>query len=591
MERRLAAIMATDVVGYSRLIRADEEGTIAALQALRVDLVDPKIAEHHGRIVKLMGDGMLVEFASVVDAVHAAVETQQAMIDHNAEVPADKRIELRIGINLGDVVIDGDDIQGDGVNVAARLEGIAEPGGICVSGMVYEGVRDRIDVPFEDLGEQTVKNIDRPIRVWRWSEKVTGNVPTASSGMEALPLPDKPSIAVLPFTNMSGDPEQEYFSDGITEDIITELSRFGVLYVVALNSSFAFKEKAVSIQEIGRKLGVHYVVEGSVRRAGNRVRITAQLIEAETGNHIWAERYDRELEDIFTVQDEVTRSIVGVLPGRVEEAVAERASRKRTDNMKAYELLLKGKSIRDSFSTDGTAKARELFEKAIELDPRYAKAHAYLADTYFMDLFMGVATADAPQRSLHHARTAMELDSSDVANHDQLGFAYIGAGLWEDAAGQFDRALSKVVVEAEPMTWIGYGLLMLGRAEEAREVVMRAIQLNPLHPPSFYWVLGQACYFAKRHEEVTRIMVGRALLNSFAYACLAGAYGQLGRRSKARVALEDFVRERHREFDSRDMVVTADTIDVLAGGYRRMWRHESDWEHLADGLRKAGLPE
>jgi TolB-like protein len=402
---------------------------------------------------------------------------------------------------------------------------------------------------------------------------------------------DKPSIAVLPFKNMSGDPEQDYFSDGITEDIITELSRFGVLYVVARNSSFAFKGDTVSIQEVGRKLGVHYVVEGSVRRAGNRVRITAQLIDAESGNHVWAERYDRELEDIFAVQDEVTRSIVGVLPGRVEEAVAERASRKRTENMKAYELLLKGKSVRDSFNAEDTARARQLFEKAIELDPRYAKAHAYLADTYFIDLFMGVATTDAPQRSLLHARKAMELDSSDVAHHDQLGFAYIGAGLWEDAAAQFDRALSKVVVEAEPMTWIGYGLLMLGRAGEAREVVMRAIQLNPLHPPSFDWVLGQACYFAKRHKEVARIMVGRALLNSFAYACLAGAYGQLERQSEAQAALEGFVRERHREFDSRDMLVAADTIDVLAGGYRRMWRNESDWEHLADGLRKAGLPE
>ena len=268
MERRLAAIMATDVVGYSRLIRADEEGTLEALKALRADLIDPKIAEHHGRIVKLMGDGMLVEFASVVDAVHAAVETQQALIDHNSDVPAEKRIELRIGINLGDVVIDGDDIQGDGVNVAARLESMAEPGGICVSGTVYESVRDRMDVPFEDLGEREVKNIDRPVRVWRWS--VAARVGPTVTESEPLPLPDKPSIAVLPFTNMSGDPEQEYFSDGITEDIITELSRFRSLFVIARNSSFAFKGEAVDLAEVAERLGVRYILEGSVRKAGGR---------------------------------------------------------------------------------------------------------------------------------------------------------------------------------------------------------------------------------------------------------------------------------------------------------------------------------
>ena len=309
MERRLVAIMSADVVGYSRLIRADEEGTISALKALRADLVDPKLDEHNGRIVKLMGDGMLAEFPSVVDAVRAAVETQIAVAKHNADLPKDKRIEFRVGINLGDVVIDGDDIQGDGVNMAARPEGLAEPGGICVSGMVYEGVRDRIDIPFEDLGEQEVKNIDRPVRVWQWIAD-TGLTASISAKLdEPLALPDKPSIVILPFDNMSGDPDQEYFSDGITEDITTELSRFDELFVIARNTAFTYKDQNLNVGEVARELGVHFVLEGSVRKAGNRVRINVQLIDGQNGNHLWAERYDGSIEEMFDLQDQVTQQV------------------------------------------------------------------------------------------------------------------------------------------------------------------------------------------------------------------------------------------------------------------------------------------
>ena len=305
MERRLAAIMVTDVVGYSRLIRSDEEGTLAALKALRTDLIDPKIAEHHGRVVKLMGDGMLAEFASAVDAVRAAVEAQRAVAERNADLPEDKRIAFRVGINLGDVVVDGDDIHGDGVNVAARLEGLAEAGGICISGGVYDQVRDRIDFPFEDLGEHQVKNIDRPVRVWRWVTDGVAAAGTASAD-KPLPLPDKPSIAVLAFDNLSGDPDQEYFADGIAEDIITALSKFRWFFVIDRNSSFTYKGKSVDVKQVAEELGVRYVLEGSVRKAGSRVRISAQLIDAATGNHVWAERYDRELADIFDLQDEMT---------------------------------------------------------------------------------------------------------------------------------------------------------------------------------------------------------------------------------------------------------------------------------------------
>ena len=327
MERRLAAILATDVVGYSRLIRADEEGTIAALKTLRADVIDPKLAEHHGRIVKLMGDGMLAEFPSVVDAVRAAVETQQAVAEHNSDLPKDKWIEFRVGINLGDVVIDGDDIHGDGVNLAARLEALAEPGGICISAAVYDQVRDKLDMPFRDMGEQDVKNIDRPVRVWQW---VAGTAPgTAGSPASSSPLalPDKPSIAVLPFDNMSDEMDQEYFADGLTEDIITELSRFQTFFVIARHSAFVYKGKAVSVQDVGCELGVHYVVEGSVRKAGDRLRVVVQLIEAASGNHIWAERYDRELGDIFDLQDELTQAIVAAIPGRLESADLNRIKR------------------------------------------------------------------------------------------------------------------------------------------------------------------------------------------------------------------------------------------------------------------------
>lgn len=585
MERKLAAILAADVVGYSALMEADEAGTLRRMTALRRDLIEPLLVSHRGRIVKLMGDGLLVEFASVVDAVACAAAWQDSLAEHDAATPESKKLRFRIGINLGDIIIEGDDIYGDGVNIAARLEGLAEAGGICLSGDVYRQVKGKSNKIFEDMGEQRLKNLTEPVRVYRLAPKYRTE---AATPLEPG-LAGKPSIAVLPFKNMSGDREQDYFSDGITEDVMTELGRFGTFHVVARSASFNFKETPLSGQEVGRKLGVPYLVEGSVRRAGNRVRITVQLLETETGKHLWAERYDRDLEDIFAVQDDLTQRIVGVLPGRVERAVAEGASRKRTDNMKAYELLLKGKAVRDSFSIQDTLAARQLFERAIALDPHYAKAHAYLADTYFMDIFMGLGNAESAELSLRHARLAIEQDSADVANDDQLGFAYIGAGMWEDAAAQFDRAAAKVALEAEPMTWIGYGLLMLGRTEEAYDLVQRAIRLNPLHPPSFDWVLGQACFFTKRYEEVPRVLAGRSLLNAFAYACLAAAYGQLGRDSDAQRALKAFVQERQREFDSRQLTLTTDTVDGLAGGYRPLWRNAADWEQLAEGLRKAGL--
>jgi len=341
VERRLAAILAADVVGYSRLVREDEEGTIVTLQMLRRDLIDPRIDGHRGRIVKLMGDGILVEFASAVDAVACGAAVQREMTERNADTSQGRQIVFRVGVNLGDVIIDGDDIQGDGVNVAARLEALCQPGGMCISDAVYEQVRDRLDLNFENRGEQEVKNINRPIRVWEWLEQGALPATPISRPGTPLPLPDKPSIAVLPFDNMSGDPEQEYFADGIAEDIITGLSRIRWFFVCARNSSFLYKGRSVDVKQVSRELGVRYVLEGSVRKSGSRARITAQLIDATTGNHLWAERYDRDLQDMFAIQDEITETVVATIEPQLYAAESDRSRRKNPENIDAWDMTVR----------------------------------------------------------------------------------------------------------------------------------------------------------------------------------------------------------------------------------------------------------
>src|SRR6266571_175123 len=380
MERRLTAILAADVVGYSRLMGTNEAGTLAALKALQTDFIDGKIAEHHGRIVKQTGDGMLVEFPSVVNAVACATEVQRGMRDRNADVPGDRRIQFRIGVNLGDVIVQGEDIFGDGVNVAARLESIAAPGGIMISGSARDHIGNRLDLAFEDMGEQTLKNIERPIRVYR----VRLDTPAAPSTKDKKagqhePV-EKPAIAVLPFNNMSGDPEQEYFSDGITEDIITDLSKVSGLLVIARNTAFTYKGKPVKVQQVAQELGVPFILEGSVRKAGARVRVTAQLISSETGAHVWADRYDRDLTDIFAIQDEITHAIVDQL--KVKLLPQERKSIKQTptDNVEAYTYYLRGRQFLHRHSKSNYQLARRMFAKAVELDPLYARAYAGIAD-------------------------------------------------------------------------------------------------------------------------------------------------------------------------------------------------------------------
>jgi TolB-like protein/class 3 adenylate cyclase len=388
VERRLAAILAADVAGYSRLMGDDEEGTLAQLKSIRKTLVDPAIASHRGRIVKTTGDGMLVEFASAVDAVRSAVEVQRSMAEQNAAVPQDQRIEFRVGIHVGDIIFDDNDIFGDGVNIAARLEGISEPGGVCILDDAYRQVRGKVEIACDDMGPQTLKNIAEPMRTWRLRIDVKSYaLPSPKPSIETtqpLPLPDKPSIAVLPFQNMSGDPEQEYFADGMVEDIITALSRFKSLFVIARNSSFTYKGKAVDIKQVGRELGVRYVLEGSVRKAGGKVRITGQLIDAANGAHLWADKFEGELQDVFDLQDNVATSVVGAIAPRLIAAAAELVKRKPLESWASYDFYLRGISLFFQRTPDTLEQALDLFRKAIDLDQEFGLAHIRAAACVFM---------------------------------------------------------------------------------------------------------------------------------------------------------------------------------------------------------------
>src|SRR6202047_3985024 len=445
-ERRLAAVLAADMVGYSRLMEVDEAGTLARLKTHRLELIDPTIAKNRGRIIKTTGDGLLVEFQSVNDAVLCAAEIQRRMAQRNADVAPARWMEFRIGINLGDVIVEKNDIFGDGVNVAARLEALAEPGGICVSGAVRDQVGNRLDdVEFEDLGDQTVKNIIRPIRVFRIRlDPDPKNLPEGATGAAAgTTISKKPSIAVLPLANMSGDPEQEFFTDGLTEDIITELSRFHDLLVISRNSTFVHKGKAVKVQEVAREFGVDYVLEGSVRKAGDRIRVTVQLIDAETDRHIWAERYDRELEDIFAIQDEITRAIVATLQGRVEAATQERAKRKPTDNMIAYECVLAARVLHHRSVREDNAEAQRLLDRAIALDPSYAHAHSWkgcvLGQSWVYDW---CADRDATfQQVGAELEIALALDDNDSDVHRILAALNLASENHDKAAHHQERAL------------------------------------------------------------------------------------------------------------------------------------------------------
>ena len=576
MERRLVAILAADVVGYSRLIRADEEGTLTALKAVRSDLIDPEISRHHGRIFKLMGDGMLAEFASVVDAVRAAVEVQDSLAARNAGMPADKRIELRVGVNLGDVVIDGDDIQGDGVNVAARLEGLANPGEVWISGAVHEQVKNRLDLPFEDMGGQMVKNIDEPVRVWRWAAN-TGARAVEPAMTDTPPLPGKPSIAVLPFVNMSGDPEQEYFADGITEDLITEFSRFQELIVIARNSVFSYKGRAVKVQEVGRELGVRYVLEGSVRKAGERVRITAQLVEAATGHHLWAERYDRELEDVFAVQDEVTRQIVATLAGKLDATELRRArgAGERTGNLEAYDLVLRGRERLSQFTLEDNLAARRLYEEAVALDPDYARAYAGLAWTYLVEA-QTTGLDEAYERALAHARTGVRMDPASHSNYLTLGNVYLSSGKPDQAVEAFRRGIELNPNDSDGLGMLAYALCLQGKPDEAIARINEAAQINPGFRHWRPALVGLVHFVARRYAESVAAMEGLDEVAPWFMTWYAAALAQLGREEEAKEMIARYLRT---------------PLPWAFESHIRRFKHAEDRDHFAEALRKAGWPE
>ena len=589
--RKLAVILHADIVGSTELVQKNESlahnRMVDAFKRLSA-----VIGKHHGITREIRGDALLGEFARASDAVSAALSFQN---DNGTRQKADLKAPegdiqpmLRIGIAMGEVVIADNTMTGEGVVLAQRLEQLAEAGGLVIQSAVYETIPRRLPFHYINLGDHILKGFGEPVRAYSVTSQPKENV-SAGHEPQVHKLQSKPSIAILPFNNMSGDPQQEYFSDGISEDLITELSRFKTLFVIARNSSFRFKGERIDIKAAGESLGVQYIVEGSVRRAGSRVRITAQLIDTATGNHIWAERYDRELEDLFAVQDEVTKSIVAVLPGRVQEDVADRAARKPTQNMNAYEFMLQGKAYRDQLSAEGNARARECCEKAIELDPRYARAYMYLSDSYIVDLWLGLLDPASSSLGLQIARQAVALDGQDVYIQDHLGFGYLSQGMWKEAEKQFDKTLSKIVNEAESMAWCGYAYLLLDQRDKAREVVMEAMRLDPLYPSTMDWILGQINYFDEQYENVVDLMVGEAKLNSLAHAFLTGAYAHLGQIEQAQSALKEFIGQRRQEFSSTGIEIQEDTCSSLANAYRVIWRNPDYFVHLIKGLRLAGL--
>jgi TolB-like protein/Tfp pilus assembly protein PilF len=576
-QRRLAAILAADIVGYSRLMGADEPGTLARVKALRAELLYPTVDAYGGRIVKTTGDGALIEFPSAVDAVQHAVRVQREMTRRNANESDDQRLDLRMGINLGDIIIDGDDIYGDGVNVAARLEGLASPGGICVSGTVYEHVRGKLDAQFDDLGPQTLKNIAKPVQVFRVSLE-----PTQAEG--ALPpLPDKPSIAVLPFQNMSGDSEQEYFVDGMVEDIITGLSRIKWLFVIARNSTFTYKGRAVDVKQVGRELGVRYVLEGSVRKAGDRVRITGQLIDAGTGVHVWAERYDRKFDDIFALQDDITLSVIGAIEPSLRLAEVERVKRKRSDSLGAYDLVLQAQPDVYTRMPGPSAKALELLERALALDPAYALAHAFAAQCHHALFLRGGLSEEHRHASIRHAESAIAHGKDDALTLTFAGFV-IGMDKHDRAAAfaAFDAALA--VSPSSAATYLLGSIILAwgGEAERAIEWGERGLRLSPFDP----WRVGAFIAFALAHfhrglfedaADAGRKAVQYNPIFSPSYMVLAAPLAKLGRLEEAKAAAAR-VLELQPTFRCSQTFAGVGSLPTLAAS-------------LTEALCIAGLPE
>ena len=582
VERRLAAILAVDVAGYSRLMGEDEEGTLAALRAVRRELSDPKIAEHRGRIVKTTGDGLLAEFASVVDAVRCAVEVQREMLARNAAAPAERHVEFRMGINVGDIIIEDGDIFGDGVNIAAQLEALAEPGGICLSAAAHEQVRDRLDIAFDDLGEQQVKNITRPVRTY--------GIALGASSRAALPvgvplpLPDKPSLAVMPFQNMTGDDEQEYFVDGMVEEITTAIARLPWLFVIARNSAFTYKGKAVDVKQVAQELGVRYVLEGSVRKAGNRVRITGQLIDTSTGGHIWADRFDGALDDIFDLQERVASSVTGAIEPRLRQSEIERAVRKPTNNLGAYDLYLR--AVAAMYKNIQSPESIEFAQRALAVEPGYAPAAALIASVRLNQLVAGASLTDAEvAEALDFARYGIEASGEDPDTLARAG-SVLSQLSGEHAAGMraIERALALNPNCAYAWGRAAFVHCMANRPDAAIAAAQNAMRLSPLDPIQFAheWVLGFALMLAGRYEDAMewtdRCLYDRPNFHPAIRGRVA-LCGYLGRTEEAR------------EWIAKLLAVNPAHTIAWFQNYGSKFMSSATLAIWVEGLRRAGLPE
>jgi len=582
--RRLAAILAADVAGYSRLIGADEEGTLNRLRSIRAELIDPKITEYRGRVVKTTEDGVLAEFTSVVDALRCATQIQRGVADGNAGIVAEKRIEFRVGMHQGDVVAEDGDIFGDGVNVAARLEGLADPGGICVSSRVQEDAAGRLDIAFDDLGKQNLKNIARPVHVYRVRLEGVKSRSTVKpvDAAPVLPLPNKPSIAVLPFANLSGDPEQEYFADGMVEEIITALSRIRWLFVIARNSSFTYKGQAVDVKQIGRELGVRYVLEGSVRKAGDRVRITAPLIDALSGTHLWADRFEGSLQDVFELQDNVASNVAGVMEPTLRQAEIEHARRKRPDSLDAYDLHLRALPFAFTAMPETAEKALPMLERAVAIEPEYGAAHAFIAWCYENKYLRGRHDAEARLAAIRHARIAIATGSDDSM---ALAISAFIIGIFEQdyetAFNTFDRSFA-----LNPSSALAFGFSSLIRAwngdsATAVEHALRALRLSPFDPMSYnpYNGLAYAHFFSGRFDEAASAASMASQANprfSIPWILRAAALARNGQINQSKFAAQRVL----------DLEPNFTINSYLAGNFTSQERLAM----LGDALRQSSLP-
>jgi len=587
VERRLAAILAADVAGYSRLMGADEEGALARLKAVRKSLIDPAITAHRGWMVKTTGDGMLVEFASAVDAARFAIEVQRGMAEQNAMVPQVNRIEFRIGIHVGDIIVDENDIFGDGVNIAARLEGIAEPGGVCISDDAQRQIRGKVDIAFEDMGPQHLKNIIEPMRAWRLAKSASASGATSTKVVvettQALTLPDKPSIAVLPFQNMSGDPEQEYFTDGITEDIITALSKWRWFFVIARNSSFTYKGRAVDVKQVGRELGVRYLLEGSIRKAGHRIRLNAQLIDATSGVHIWAERFDRDFTDVFMVQDELTHHVAAAIEPALSKTEIEQARRKTPPQMAAWDHYLRGMWHYYQFTEEEVSNALASFKRAIDLDESFADAYAAMARA-LMGRMMYYALAEREAgiaEVLQVARKALSFDSQNINAYYILSIASSHSND-ANAGLQFAQCAIQLNDNFAPGYFaLAIACLYLGQPDDALTAIDQALRLNPNDPQTFTWrsTRASALYLLERYLEAIESARQSLALNRYhtAMRVLAASYAQLGVMDEARNAV-------------RELLVYGQADKTIAAVIKPFMR-AADRERWTEGLRAAGLPD